>query len=381
MSILIIIIDRNNCEWFWIYIIMNNYELVTQSMVNIKFTSASAASSRTHHAPWSPSQISTTADWNLFETQDQPRAGWKQKYYQSMTLCAAHAYLVIWWLHLDAQHFQGKNLGLVANLAGPVILGNNGLFHSNIATYKNLHHMQTWNKTCESRSATHCIHIRAYLWLSKYVVSSCKPTAFIKRQKIYAHGKSLWQAHFDLETLATIPWISLTYHPPTMLFHRHSNRNCWSVWLAEFNLPALAPCDGLWWLEQTPGGLPNILTAWAAACYGMKSTCRGKNVTSSHANLQVHRHGTKGQGYIMLHCDEFHNLQSLALSCPLPAKCCADSMHFNIGQSSFWRVYQRPDVFKCHGPPQKCTCQRKGSKGNEKCGLGRGMERVVTRIP
>ena len=46
----------------------------------------------------------------------------------------------------------------------------------------------------------------------------------------------------------------------------------------------------------------------------MKSkTCRWKNVTSRRANLQVHRHGTKGQGCIMLHCDEFHKLRNAML--------------------------------------------------------------------
>ena len=102
----------------------------------------------------------------------------------------------------------------------------------------------------------------------------------------------------------------------------------------------------------------------------MKSkTCRWKNVTSSCANLQVHRHGTKGQGCIMLHCDEFHKLRNAVL---IPCI---------LGQSSFWRVYQRADAFNCHGPRQKCTCQSRGSKGSEKCGLERGMEREGTRIP
>ena len=45
-----------------------------------------------------------------------------------------------------------------------------------------------------------------------------------RRYTLHLHGKSFWLARFDLETLETI---FLTCHPlchpPTMLFHQHSN--------------------------------------------------------------------------------------------------------------------------------------------------------------
>ena len=126
----------------------------------------------------------------------------------------------------------------------------------------------------------------------------------------------------------------------------------------------------VWHLEVSHDFARDVVRQKSLILSCMKSkTCRWKNVTSRRANLASSQAWHQGAGlhYVTLWW------------IPQAAKCCADSM--NSGQSSFWRVYQRADAFNCHGPPQKCTCQSRGSKGSEKCGLERGMERVGTRIP
>ena len=106
---------------------------------------------------------------------------------------AAHArmqgYGCFTWL---PNTFREKIWGLSQTLRHLSSWGTIGPFHSTYQRTKTAQHanlkQDMWickGNTLYTYTCTDTDSISTYIWLSKYVASSCKPAAFIKRHKIY----------------------------------------------------------------------------------------------------------------------------------------------------------------------------------------------------